>query len=190
MQTSTLEMDAAEAARMWRKYKEHRAWSTPMDHEIERVYREIAKGGVIIQAIASIVAAGVGDDGLPKLALVRADAEDCFCRINFDGSARMADDSWLPGNAAKSRYIEFPENTWPRRSQNGQAIVPHIPPDIRPRRGLANYHILFEAVWSPIPPRDPFLLKRLGGGDVWLVVGAWDLTEVERAAMASRIKPR
>jgi len=35
-------------------------------------------------------------------------------------------------------------------------------------------------------PRDPMLLRRLGG-DLWLVVAHWDLTEVERAAMATRV---
>jgi len=36
-------------------------------------------------------------------------------------------------------------------------------------------------------PRDPYLLRRLGKGDLWLVVAAWDLTEVERAALQSRV---
>jgi hypothetical protein len=68
----------------------------------------------------------------------------------------------------------------------GEAIVPIVPVYLRPKRGLANYHVLWEAEWRRIPPHDPMLLRRIGG-DMWLVVAQWDLTEVERAALATRI---
>ena len=35
-------------------------------------------------------------------------------------------------------------------------------------------------------PRDPFLLRHLGKGDLWVVVAMWNLTEVERAALQAR----
>jgi hypothetical protein len=73
------------------------------------------------------------------------------------------------------------------RWRPAKAIVPLVPIHLRPKRGLANYHILFEAVWEPLPPSDPMLLRRIGKGDLWLVVAAWDLTEIERAALAARI---
>jgi len=65
--------------------------------------------------------------------------------------------------------------------------VPLIPVHLRPKRGLANYHILWEAEWRRLPPVDPLLIRRLGKGDLWVVVAAWDLTEVERAAIAARM---
>ncbi len=68
-----------------------------------------------------------------------------------------------------------------------RAIMPLIPAHLRPRQALENYHVLWEAEWSRVVPRDPFLLRRLGKGDLWLVVAAWDLTEVERAALQSRV---
>jgi len=34
---------------------------------------------------------------------------------------------------------------------------------------------------------DPYLLRRFGG-DAWLVVAAWDLTDVERAVMSQRVR--
>lgn len=190
MDTVAIAMDREEAGRLMRKYREHRAYSTPIDFEIERIYREIAKGGVVIRAIESIRKAGVDAYGMPKLAIVRADAAHCFLEIYGDGSARMADARWLKRNAAFSRLVEFPRQTFTGGRRSGEAVVPHVPPDIRPKRGLANYHILFEAVWRPVPPVDPMLLRRIGTGDTWLVVGAWNLTEVERAAMADRIRVR
>ncbi|HMF69694.1 MAG TPA: hypothetical protein VK602_19035 [Phyllobacterium sp.] len=196
METAQIEIERWEAHKLWRKYREHRAWSTPIDHEIERVYSAIAKGKVVIKALESIAKAGVGEDGFPKLAISRADQTRCVLTMYHNGGARMAHDNWIGGNTAKGLYCDFPEQTFTaaafrnRKHDRAEAIVPHIPPDIRPARGLANYHILFEAIWSKVPPYDPMLLRRIGKGDLWLVVGAWDLTEVERAAMASRIGVR
>jgi hypothetical protein len=65
-------------------------------------------------------------------------------------------------------------------------VVPLVPIHLRPRRALGAYHILWEAEWKRVPPVDPMLLRRIGG-DIWLVVAAWDLTEVERAAMQTRL---
>ena len=195
METEAITLGRMEADKLWRKYKEHRAYQTPIDAEIERVYSAIAKGKVVIKAVESIAKAGVGEDGYPKLAISRADQPKCIVNMYHNGSARMAHDAWINGNTAKGLYFDFPEQTFPttgtavrtRNHNRAEAIVPHIPPDIRPARGLANYHILFEAIWSKVPPYDPMLLRRIGKGDLWLVVGAWDLTEVERAAMASRV---
>lgn len=66
-------------------------------------------------------------------------------------------------------------------------FVPLIPLKFRPKTGIANYHILFEAEWERVVPKDPLLLRRLGAADLWLVVAAWDLTEVEQAALAARV---
>lgn len=73
------------------------------------------------------------------------------------------------------------------------ARVPPIPPEVRPRghrsavANLANYHVLWEAEWrqerAPVP-RDPALLKHIGG-DLFVVMATWDLTDLERAVLAS-----
>lgn len=188
MQTKTLELDRHKAAELYRKYREHRAYSKPIDLEIERVYRLISQGKKVIRALASIREAGVNEYGLPLLGIARADAERCYLTIRHDGSARMSSDvQWITGNTARSRYFEFPTGLFARKHRTAEAIVPHIPPDVRPARGLANYHVLFEANWKDIPP-DPMLLRRIGKGDLWLVCAAWDLTEVERAVLMDRIE--
>lgn len=193
MQTEAIELEREQAHKLWLKYQTHKHYQTPIDAEIERVYKAIATGKVVIKALESIAVAGLGPDGLPKLAIARADRMKCFLRMYHNGAARMAHAGWFPGNAARSLYFEFPEGTFPaapRKMSDAEALVPHIPPDIRPARGIQNYHILWEAEWTRTPPVDPMLLRRVGRGDLWLVVGAWNLTEVERAAMASRISVR
>ena len=196
MQTETIELDRIEAGRLFRKYREHRhnqGKPNPADLEVERAYKAIAAGKVVIRALESVRVAGLGDDHLPKLALVRADAAKVWLEMNTAGGALLSVAEWpRPPRYATTipdDRFRFPAGTWPRlqRSFRASATVPLIPPDIRPARALQNYHILFEAVWRPEPPRDPMLLRRIGKADLWLVLGAWDLTEVERAAMSTRI---
>lgn len=190
MQTTHIEMPRAEARRLYREYKKHRHYSDPMDWEIQRAYQLLAQGRLVIKALDSIAKAGLDDKGLPKLAIARADYPICYFTSRHDGSAVFTVESrWSRReNAASSKWIDLPSGALPTRAwKNAQAFLPPVPLHLRPQRGLQNYHILWEAEWTPTPPRDPYLLRRIGEGDMWLVVAMWDLTEVERAVMASRI---
>lgn len=188
MQTEAITLDRQRARELFQKYRAHRHYSTPIDHEIQRIYHHIAQGRIVIKALDSIRAAGLGGDELPKLAIVRADAADCFLALKFDGGARFACKQWSRDHETRT-FVELPAGTFPptRSTRRARAQVPLIPVDVRPKRGLANYHILFEAEWGPVPPKDPMLLRRIGKADVWLVLAAWDLTEVERAVLAGRL---
>jgi len=75
----------------------------------------------------------------------------------------------------------------PGREVNGRAMVPSIPPSLRPPHSFASYYILWEAVWEPIAPRDPMLLRPLGN-NLYAVVAVWDLTDLERAVLNARIE--
>lgn len=194
METANLEMDRDEAARLYRKYREHRAYSKPIDHEIERIYGYIAKGKVVIRALESIRKAGCDAAGYPKLAIARADAKECYLSIYTNGQATMSAVRSPRSNTMRTQFYEFPIDTFARRNRDygwsATALVPHIPPDIRPARALQNYAILWEAEWTRKAPIDPMLLRRIGKGDMWLVVGAWDLTEVERGVLNDRMDVR
>jgi len=203
MQTLSIQLDRGKARELYRQYRKHVHWSRPIDRECMRAYQFLALGRLVIQALESVKAAGVNAEGqgygLPKLALCRADATACAVRFNQDGSATMtADDArvryqrpnWTP---MQSRSVL----TWPagsfsilpnRRRWGATALVPTPPLHLRPKRGLANYHVLFEAEWTLTPPHDPLLLRRIGQADLWLVVAQWDLTAVERAALATRVR--
>ena len=189
METQRITVSREEAGRLHRQYQEHMHWSTPVDEEIARVYKAIEQGRMVIRALASIAAAGLGDDGLPKLAIVRADAEQCHLHLRSDGGARFATKPWSR-DAHWRTYVDVPAGSFPEARKIGRhyaAMTPLVPIHLRPRRGLANYHILFEAEWRPIPPKDPMLLQRVGRSDLWIVRAAWDLTEIERAVLAGRL---
>lgn len=193
MEVSTLQVDREKAAELYRQYKEHRHYSTPVDDEIRNAYRLISQGKVVIQALESIKQAGVGEDGNPKLAIGRADLRGVWFSGERNGSCRFYRDGrrWsrtavgdgvniiLPSGSLRGCQAERP--VW--------AQMPLVPIHLRPRHALDNYHVLWEAEWKRIVPRDPYLLRRIGESDMWLVLAAWDLTEVERAALATRVMP-
>jgi hypothetical protein len=204
MQTLTVALDRGEARRLYREYRKHQHWSRPIDWECQRAYQLIAAGRMIIQAIESVRRAGVkteGEDaGFPKLALCRADATACTAAFSHDGSLAMTADDYRAryrwrgannGPIPSPSLVAWAAGSFPRPPGAGRwraaALVPSPPLHLRPKRGLANYHTLFEAEWTKIPPHDPLLLRRIGKGDLWLVVAQWNLTPVERAALATRI---
>lgn len=185
MHVEKLTVDREKARDLWRQYKTHQHYSTPMDAEIQRTYKMLAQGRTVIRALESIRLAGLNDQLLPKLAILRADHSHVELRMRSDGGAMME----APGlhRGGRGQSFSWPAGSFARSTWvYGKAQLPIIPIHLRPKRGLANYHVLWEAEWTPIPPRDPYLLRRIGG-DMWLVVAAWELTEVERAAMATRM---
>jgi hypothetical protein len=90
MHTEVIRVDRNEATQLYRKYREHAAYSQPIDWEIQRAYQLLAKGKLIIRALESIKQAGLNRDFLPKLAIVSATAKECHLRRNKDGSMVMA----------------------------------------------------------------------------------------------------
>jgi hypothetical protein len=184
------QVDKDSARELWKKYQTHRNHQSPADAEIAAIYKRIAQGKTVIRALESIRAAGVDEKGLPRLAIARADTHLCYWHTRYGGECQFTDSRrWNYQNkiALKSRTIPI---DWPS-AQNlrevHEAQVPLIPVHLRPKRGLANYHILWEAEWTKRYPVDPYLLRRFGG-DAWLVVAAWDLTDVERAVMSQRLR--
>jgi hypothetical protein len=190
MHAETITVDREEAAQLRRKYQEHRHYSTPVDLEILRVYDAIAKNRMVIRALASIAAAGLGEDELPQLAIVRADAPECHLYMRENGGARFSTHAWAR-DAHHRTYIDLPAGSFtPRPRKWGRhyaSMTPLVPIHLRPKRGLQNYHILYEAEWRPVPPKDPMLIRRVGLADLWIVLAAWDLTEIERAVLAGRL---
>ncbi|KRR21321.1 hypothetical protein CQ14_06640 [Bradyrhizobium lablabi] len=182
-----------EQAAIHRKaYLKNLHYSKPGDADIIRTYRHIEKGGLVIKALESIATAGVDELGLPKLAIARADQKVCHLSMHGNGGATMSPGGRTRRNSRRSQtsWFDFPAKTFPEKSgwRSAEAIVPLVPLSLRPKRALEAYHILFEADWRKAPPIDPFLLKRLSThADLWLVVCAWDLTEVERAVLAGRV---
>lgn len=180
IQPLNLSVDQEHAVAALKQYREHRNAYDKRDWEIERIYRAIAKGKTVISVNDAIVKAGIDAQGRPRLAIMRADQDVVICdawnneKVTFKIPGHFRGAEW---------YFQIP---WPNRAvihrQDAVARLPRIPPQYRPAQGtLPNYHLLWEADWSDIP-RDPYLLKRIGR-DAWVVLAAWDLTDVELSVL-------
>jgi hypothetical protein len=194
MNLMTIEMPEAEAKERLRDYQKMADTErTALDDRIRAGYRALARGLPVIRLSEAVTAGGWFDNGLPRIAVVRASATNCSVMIDgqdlvyFDGPTEWG----LNRGALVNRYTVRVHVPRPvrvgRQSWRGSTIVPIIPPNHRPnRRRLHHFHILWEVEeWEPIPPRDPALLRFIGG-DLWAVMATWDLTELERAVLAAR----
>ena len=186
-----LKVDRAQALELYRRYKVHAAYQQPVDDEIASAFYQISKGRMVIAALAAVVKAGVNEQGLPKLAIGPADAKECHCQIYGDGSFTLSAQAWprrtKPGTVP-SRSFSFERGSFANvKYQTAKALSPYIPPIYRPKRALSNYTLLWEADWRPEePPIDPLLLRRIGKGDLWLVLAQWDLSPIEAMVLGSR----
>lgn len=148
----------------------------------------------------------LGDDSLPKLAVARADrfqVELSVPKATKTGPVRFMsyakNTGWSSSMAISPTLTkhflmpQIPERDDYMRLER-YALVPMIPAEVRNEphvsATLKKYHILWEVEeWSEtphgvIPDRDPLLLEHLLG-DLYVVQGAWDLTDLERAIMSN-----
>jgi hypothetical protein len=186
MNVEKLSMEQSQARELYQAYKASRAPLTANDQAIAAIYKRIAQGKLVVRALASITAAGINAQGLPKLAIQRADMAyvQCYCKrdeVSFNG----ADANRRVRGYAKDKHFTISMPGMRYDTPTKLARVPLIPVHLRPLKALHKYHVLWEADWDHYPV-DPYLLRRFGV-DAWLVVAAWDLTPVERAVMSSKL---
>lgn len=198
MLLDTIEIPKDEASRRLREYQGLLADErTAEDERIAAGYRAAARGLPVIRLSEAVHAGGYFDSGLPRIAVVRADASTCWFYSDWAArNHRALIFSRHPEALNRGALVGidtvrvtvlgrdgFQTSSWRR----AQTIVPVIPPRHRPRRHrLHRFHILWEVeAWEPVPPKDPALIKHVGG-DLWAVHAVWDLTELERAVLAGR----
>jgi len=198
MELDSLVMDREEASERLAEYeKALRHERNAEDEAIAAGYRAAARGLPVISLSAAMTAGGWHDDGLPRLAICRADAEQCWVRVRTwqDGKTEFSSSEWnrdrgaLVGTKTVRVAIDdrplFPSG---HGRMGGSTVVPSVPPRHRPKRGrLGLFHVLWEVEdWTPAPPHDPALLRHIRG-DLWAVLAVWDLTDLERAVLAQRV---
>lgn len=163
------------------------------DQAILSAYKAAARGLPIVQLPKVIEAGGFFPDDhpvcarLPRLAIARADARECW--VNSRTNEIVYRDKRSVQNrgalvAPHSVSVSVPGNRWWR---DARTVVPHVPPRHRPKRGrVGSFHVLWEVEeWSDVAPVDPALLRYIRG-DLWSVLAVWDLTDLERAVLSAR----
>jgi len=180
--------------------KEGRA--TEDDEILMRSYKALSQGKRVLDLRETLKIGGLNDRYEPRLAISRADqphivfehfsSVDRWCYVPdrrvrkppfADGRAVSVPTGVYPAIDGHGRLPDIGKEQWRFRIR---AAVPPIPAQFRPAGGLAPFHILWEAEWQPIAPKDPILLKRIGGY-LYAVLAQWDLTELERAVLGARL---
>lgn len=193
MNVPLIEEDVAVAREKFAEYRAAvKARHCAEDAMVLACYRQLCRGRKLVNIVEAMRAAGVKPtNGLPQLAIARASWRECyFDDDKWRNNERFAvfSEKWSPPYNATSSVVRVPASTFPplagKRWRNGKAIVPTIPPALRPSSHLSNYHILWEAEWERVPV-DPVLLKHVGG-PVYAVLAMWDLTPVEQAVLGLR----
>lgn len=162
------------------------------DRMMRDAFKYAVEGKPLIHLTDSMRQAGADDLGRPRLAICRASQDWAHLQRWERGAFEISERPWP--NSRANVYVSirrFPEGTLPEGPRipygRWRAMVPNVPPSLRPRFKLGNYHVLYEAEWIPFrqvrAPRDPFLLKHVGG-ELYAVLAAWDLTEIERAVLS------
>lgn len=209
MELITMKMDKDEAKQRADSYLALPEGSlSTEDKALLAGYLALARGEAVIDINQALLAGGLDDNGRPRLAIGRADWG--WCHLHIDGAWRWdyVADRMVPRTTGTA-WVTFTRSqrphhrAWEHRvpwslspsvqppNERGQrrAQVPSIPPQYRPRNyQLANHLILWEVEeWAenPAPTRDPVLLRPLQHG-LAAVVAEWDLTDLERAVLATR----
>jgi len=198
MELSTITQDPHAARRAFIEYRDaFRQEGAAIDGELMRGYRALASGKQLIRLHSTIAAGGVDDLGRPRLAIARADEPS----ITFSRNSRGGVDfiptlgtAWAGREVrAADRRFTYPDGTFDDTAwisaDTWEAILPIIPPRLRPPHNIEGYHVLWEATWTKPTrrraPVDPALLKHIGG-DLWAVLATWDLTPLEQAVLGMR----
>lgn len=203
MNLSTIEMTREEAEVALQEWADGiKSRHTEEDEAIAQGYELLAAGKSLL-SLSDTIRAGGQDEGLrPRLAVAPVTADVVYLERDRIGSVRFClrdrPGVWgrdvgpagvrvedvLPAvtyEEARSHDLE----TW--RGCQWRAMVPIVPPRFR-ARGWRGAHVLFEAEWAkhtPPAPVDPALIRHVRG-DLWVVLGVWDLTPLERAVLTER----
>ena len=197
IQEFTIPKDKAEKA-----WKEHlKLLKTKKDEGLEilkSAYYHASKGHKIIDIYQAMQSAGLNKDGWPNLAICRGATPECCFERRKKGAGTFHHEDLSSWNIASNRSsVSLPEGTfmdltvkqYPNRNENYRyAVVPTVPAQHYPKGNLDKYFLLWEVeTWYeksqiPVPPIDPFLLKRLSP-NLFAVLAEWDLTPLERAVI-------
>lgn len=171
MNVDTIVVSLEQAERKLQAYRTLRdKQRTKEDALLASVYKQVQKGGRVLNLQEAFKQTGLDEKGQPKLAIARAD----WSRVHFMRSIAgnriifSCNRFWKP--QATRQYLMLPPETFNLQKLTRHDLhssVPYIPPEIRPQFALSNYWILFEVQEWNTYPVDPYLLKRINGMLLW-----------------------
>jgi hypothetical protein len=190
-----------DANKLWHEYcKAARTSKQPIYKDLKNIYNQVRQGKKVIDINKVIAKAGCIEPAKPRLAIAQVGATKVFCDCNISGGVYYRDNKMALSNMRFSlnsaRDVILPDGTMPTfawedknvwRKMNLTAPVPLVPPQYMPKIVKPTHYILWEVdEWKMVPPTDPYLLERITR-NIFVVLVGWDLTEIEKMAMAGRM---
>lgn len=214
MDVQTLTMPRHEARERLRAYRKSLHRRADAEYDIAAKGLEaIAEGFAVIDVAAAIRETAIDHVGRPMLAIARSDRKHVvFEHDSWSPTANFwTESTFTPRQAVRDHYPTLVRDvhmgmtgraraeTVPGRGRddgvpNGYSLVPMVPPQALEEAGrpqLKKCFTLWEVEhWADTKiasksDLDPYLLKHIGG-DLYAVLAAWELTELERAVMNGR----
>lgn len=213
MEIEKIQMPKEKAKEEWKAYnklikKRHENYL----EEMKKCMYQLAQGKALIDINKVMEKAGVNKTYEPKLAIARADWKECHFHkkdsgrgffsgwsrdwyLKSDGDVDMPPETfvqWLRGK----KDLELTDGTKHKVDNNSQWAIPNaqiktkvpiIPATLMPEGDLSNYYILWEVdKWEELPKQDdPLLLKRITE-NLFVILSAWDVTELEQSIISGR----
>ncbi len=193
LNVSKIEMSKEEAEKMFNAYQEaieNRKHTEKYLEQLKDAYGFLKEGNAIIDIYTVFQETGTNEKGLPKLAISRADKPMVYItsQKNFGYKEKQGFGSALKGDIILPNSV-FPNMLKFKSDQCFKTKVPIVPAPFLPKEPLSKYYILWEVgSWEEeiTPPRrDPFLLKRISK-NLFAVIAAWDLTELEASLIRGK----
>jgi len=199
MEIEKFSMTKEKSRKLWKEYVKA-CKDNPRDKfldDMKKIYGQLKSGRKIIDINKIFERTLANDKYEPKLAICKASSGQVFFKYNENGVIQFSDrqiNRWDKSTAddiiISNIFPQLPQPFWEGqydRIKKGKTIVPAIPASLRPKGNLDGYYILWEVEkWEKIPPKDPYLLRRITP-NMFVIVAGWNLTELERAVMRGRI---
>lgn len=215
MEIQKIQMPKDKAKEEWRKYNEliKKRHDKYLD-EMKKCMYQLSQGKALIDIYKVMEKAGVNKNFNPKLAIARADWKEVrftktdsgrgFFRnedrgkYNYDNWALKSEGDidlqpktfmeWArEKEKLKTDKKDYNVDGWGIANPNTKTKVPIIPAQLIPEGNLNQYYILWEVDnWEDLPKQDdPLLLKRITE-NLFVILSAWDVTELEQSIISGR----
>lgn len=177
--------------------------------EMKKCMYQLSQGKALIDIYKVMEKAGVNKTYQPKLAISRADWKEVYFIKQDSGRGFFSgqDIEWYNKSGGDIdlqpetfiqwvRVKEERETTdkkkvnvdgWDIDNKRIKTKVPIIPAQLTPEGDLSKYYILWEVGrWEDLPEtKDPLLLKRITE-NLFVILSAWDVTDLEQSIISGR----
>ncbi len=211
MEIQKIQMPKEKAKAEWRLYndlikKRHDKYL----EEMKKCMYELSKGKELIDINKVMEKVGVSKNYEPKLAIAKAEWKEVYFSKKDSGRGFFSNNKgewyqksngdidlppetftqWLrvkENIKMKDGSVRQADSTWNIQNPKIKTKVPIIPGHLIPEGSLKNHYILWEVdKWEDLPKKDdPILLKRITE-NLFVILSAWDVTELEQSIISGR----